>query len=168
MVVQRLAQREEIVFKRSLRCKAFLAAGKIAGEDVLLIKPRTFMNRSGLCVRSVLSDYRITTENVLVVYDDADVALGAIRFRKKGSSAGHQGMASILDCLATQDIARLRVGIGTSDKTDLAQYVLNEFSTQEKKIMEEIINVSSLACADWVRYGGDYVMQQYNKIGGKQ
>ncbi|MEI8350467.1 MAG: aminoacyl-tRNA hydrolase [Candidatus Omnitrophota bacterium] len=168
MVIDKLAQRQKIVFKRSLRFEAFFAAGVMAGEDISLVKPRTFMNRSGSCVRNVLSHYRLTTDKMLVVYDDADLPLGAIRFRKKGSSAGHQGMASIIERTATQDIARLRIGIGKSSKEDLARYVLDEFSTQEKTVIEEAIEKSVSACIDWVNYGGDYVMQQYNKTGGKQ
>jgi PTH1 family peptidyl-tRNA hydrolase len=121
------------------------------------------MNNSGLCSRKVLYRYVIPEENLLVVYDDADLPLGTIRFRRKGSSGGHQGMASVIDNIKSQDINRLRIGISKPFDADLTEHVLSDFSLEEKIILNEAISKAASGCIDWVNLGSDYVMRNYNK-----
>ena len=165
MVLDRIAQRANVRFKRHLFHKAHIAQTTIGETEVILAKPRTFMNKSGVCVRSLLQGHKISLRDCLVVYDDTDLELGALRFRTRGSSGGHRGMASIVECLSTQEIQRLRVGIGKSEAQDLSEYVLTDFSSFEKDVIEESLTEAADACHDWILEGNGYVMQKYNRKG---
>lgn len=165
-VIDQLGGQFAAIFKRSLFLNAFLAQITIAGQSVILIKPRTFMNNSGTCVKKVLSRYGVPVAEFLVVHDDADLPLGALRFRKKGSSAGHNGMESIIKALTGEEINRLRVGIGKSSASDLTQHVLSDFSSGEQDMLKEAVRAAVSACIDWVSYTSDYVMSKYNQTGG--
>jgi PTH1 family peptidyl-tRNA hydrolase len=162
MVLDELASRENFIFKRSFRLSAALARKEINNEEVLFIKPRTYMNNSGLSVKRALSSYKLTLRDILVVYDDIDLPLGKIRFRESGSCAGHRGMAAILSALGDEKISRLRVGISRDELTDVVDYVLSDFSLSEKEILEKVISQAASACIDWVYQGASFVMQQYN------
>jgi PTH1 family peptidyl-tRNA hydrolase len=162
-VVERLAGQFHAVFKRSFLLGASLAKIKVQESAVILLKPLTFMNNCGGCVRKALSRYRVSSGSLLVIYDDADLALGALRFRKKGSSAGHNGMASVIKALGSQEINRLRIGIGRSDK-DLTEHVLGDFTLAEQEALDETLNLCASACKDWIKYGSDYVMNRYNQM----
>lgn len=163
MVVDEIAKRQNSAFKRGFLVNGYLAKTKTEKENVILLKPSTFMNNSGLCVKKIVLKYGLRPSDLLVVYDDADLSLGTVRIRKTGSSGGHQGMASILDRLGTADIARLKIGIGKSEKQDLADYVLSDFSAEEKEEVHQAIEKAALLCLDWLNSGIDYVMTNYNK-----
>lgn len=165
-----LAKAEGIKFKRSFKTGAYIAKKKIGKEEVLFVKPLTFMNNSGLCVRKILQKYKISADDVLMVYDDADLPLGAIRFRPRGSSAGHRGMASIIEALNTEEINRLKIGINSlqTRSRELADYVLSDFLDSEGDIVQEAIRKASYACKDWINKGVDFVMKNYNRRGGPE
>ena len=99
MIVEELSRHIGTNFRRSIRLKAYLAKLKINNRDVILVKPSTFMNNSGICVKKICSSYHLAGDDCLVIYDDVDLPLGSIRLKKKGSSAGHRGMESIIDNL---------------------------------------------------------------------
>jgi PTH1 family peptidyl-tRNA hydrolase len=154
MVVDSLVNAQGLNFKRSFRFTAFVTKAKIDNQDVLLVKPRTFMNNSGLCVKKLFKCYKIPAGDVLVVYDDVDLKPGQIRFKKEGSSGGHRGMASVIEALGTENINRLRVGIGRDSGLDTSIYVLADFSRQEKEMLPEVITEAVSICRDWVKQGG--------------
>ena len=117
-----------------------ISEGTMAGKRVILIKPLTYMNRSGHTARCFIDFYKLDPEkDLLVIYDDIDLALGKIRTRGK-SAAGHKGMQSIIDHLGTQKIPRIRIGILGKPKEeidDVSEYVLRKFRPKEKKLIDE-------------------------------
>jgi PTH1 family peptidyl-tRNA hydrolase len=111
LAVDRIAQQCGVEI-RNRQCRALTARAEIAGVPVLLAKPETFMNLSGLSVRELVDEYQADpVQDLLVVYDELDLPLGAIRVRKKGSGAGHNGMKSIFGALGTQEVQRIRLGV---------------------------------------------------------
>ncbi len=167
MVLDALAQKEKIRFSRSIKFKSLIARKNYNEDEVLFVKPQTFMNLSHLAIERLFSCYHPRLEDMLVVYDDMDLELGRIKFARKGSSAGHKGMDSIIGLLHTEYISRLRIGISKpKDNQRAEKYVLSEFNSEEKKILERVIEKSVAGCIDWIRYGIDYVMQRYNRRGG--
>ncbi|MCF7916563.1 MAG: aminoacyl-tRNA hydrolase [Candidatus Omnitrophica bacterium] len=150
-VVDQLASNYKINLKRSVRQKAWLGELKINSDSFLLVKPRTYMNNSGLCVGRVLAKYKVSVEDLLVVYDDADLELGVLRTKKKGSSGGHRGIASIVDILGTEEVNRLKVGIGRSVDHDLSDYVLSDFSYEEKKELTKVISKAAEISLNWFK-----------------
>ncbi len=129
-----LAKRYGLTF-RKMRQDGLLALGEVGGSYVALLKPLTYMNRSGSVVAPLFRSYGLPKDRLLVIYDDLDLPLGKIRLREGGSAGGHRGMASIIDLLGN-DIPRLRVGIGLSEG-DPQRYVLEEFRAQELPLLEE-------------------------------
>ncbi|MBI4849109.1 MAG: aminoacyl-tRNA hydrolase, partial [Nitrospirae bacterium] len=137
MVIDVLSARFSIPLKN--RSKNYISGrGFIECQDALLIKPLTFMNRSGLAVREAVKKYE-DIDNILVVQDDIDTATGIIRIKKSGSSGGHRGVESIIETLGTRDFVRLKIGIGRSDRISVEEYVLRNFTRQEKTIIKEAV-----------------------------
>jgi PTH1 family peptidyl-tRNA hydrolase len=163
MVVDEIAKKQNSVFKKGFLANGYTAKIAIGKKNVILLKPATFMNNSGLCVRKIAAKYGVAPSDLLIIYDDADLPLGAIRIKKSGSSGGHQGMASIIDNLGTSEIARVRIGIDKSARQDLADYVLSDFSSEEKEEINQAILTATSACIDWVNSEIEPVMANYNK-----
>ena len=143
LVLDELAKRYEGAFssKRSLEAK--IAEVVIKGERVLLVKPQTFMNASSRTLSAVMSKYPVTINDVLVVYDDADLPFGDVRYKESGSSAGHRGMESIIESLPKGTaVARIRVGIGRPSHPDIAldEFVLGRWTKTEEKTLPTIID----------------------------
>ena len=112
MVVDKMAMNHDVSFKEDKKLKCFIAKFKYNGEDIILIKPTTFMNLSGDSVQLVMNYYKINITDVIIVYDDLSLEVGKIRFRPNGSDGGHNGIKSVIKSLSSQNIARLKVGIG--------------------------------------------------------
>lgn len=163
-VVDYIARQKGIKVSK-IKHKALLGECIIAGERVLLVKPQTYMNLSGESVRSLIEFYKIPLTNVLVVYDDVDLATGSVRIRMKGSSGTHNGMRNILMHLKSEDFPRIRIGIGKSDRMPLADYVLQRFLPSEIKIMEEAVVKSAEAIDSFVSEGIERAMNRYNGDG---
>ena len=144
-VIDELARRDEspslsdaVSFRKT--GKAFVAKVKIADSDLILIKPRTYVNRSGEAVLSLLTRNRIPRENILLVCDDLSLPLGTSRLRFKGSSGGHNGLQSVIEAIGNE-FARLRLGIGTpGSSAEWADYVLKDFTPAEEEKLPEIID----------------------------
>tara|TARA_B100000315_G_C14589517_1_gene594925 strand:+ start:2423 stop:2995 length:573 start_codon:yes stop_codon:yes gene_type:complete len=164
MVIDILADRLGASYRRSLTLRANIAKVEVNGEPVTLIKPLTFMNNSGSCVKRALNKYKISLLDSLVVYDDVELGLGEIRFRTKGSGAGHNGLGSIIDNLETNEINRLRIGVDKPQTLELSEYVLSDFDYQERNTLEDILDKSQQACIDWISQGPEVVMSKYNRI----
>ena len=124
--------------KQKPKFKGLLTTGNISNKKVYAIKPLTFMNSSGICIRELIEYFKIDAEDVIVFHDDVDIDFGNIKAKFGGSSAGHNGVASI-DKFIGKDYSRVRIGIGKPDpKISVSDYVLNNFNEEEKKQLEKI------------------------------
>ena len=168
MILDKLLLIQDVQFKRSFKTSSFIARKQIEDTQVFFVKPRTFMNNSGLCVKKVQNVYGFLPEDILIIYDDVDLPLGAIRFKIKGSCAGHKGMSSIVAKVGVENIKRLRIGISGSNNSQLSDYVLSDFSNQERPLLNSAIEQAANACMDWIDKGADFVMKNYNRRGGKE
>ena len=124
--------------KQKPKFKGLLTTGNIGEKKIYVIKPLTFMNNSGICIRELLEYFKIEAENVIVFHDDLDVEFGKIKAKFGGSNAGHNGIASI-DKFIGKDYSRVRIGIGKpKEKISASDYVLNDFNDEEKEYLETI------------------------------
>ena len=124
--------------KQKPKFKGLLTTGNISNKKVYAIKPLTFMNSSGICIRELIEYFKIDAEDVIVFHDDVDIDFGNIKAKFGGSSAGHNGIASI-DKFIGKDYSRVRIGIGKPDpKISVSDFVLNNFNEEEKKQLEKI------------------------------
>ena len=136
---------------------------KIGGEKVLLVKPQTFMNLSGQAVLEVMQFYKVPKEDLLVVYDDMDLPVGAVKLRQKGSCGGHNGMRDILRLLGTEQISRVKVGIGKSKYAQGADFVLGKFLPEEDEKIDAAIEKAVNASAFWIGHTIAETMNRYNR-----
>jgi len=127
MVADKWAIKHNLSFKENKKLKCFLTKFKYGFEDIILIKPTTYMNLSGDSVIEVMNYYKIDAEDVLIIFDDLSLELGKIRFRANGSDGGHNGIKSIIKSVGTQNIARLKIGIGPQPPIPAEQFVLQNF-----------------------------------------
>ncbi len=160
--LDRLAQAWGFSFRKR-KHKALLAEGEMAGLRVILAKPQTFMNLSGNAVGRLARFYRVSPENILVIYDDLDLPLGKIRLRPEGGSGGHKGMKSIIERLGTHGFPRLRVGIGRPAHSDPVDYVLSDFTPEQRITVEDAYESVVSAVELWVAEGIEAAMNRYNK-----
>lgn len=130
-------------------------------NDILFAKPRTYMNRSGIAVTSILTDNRI--EDILVIVDDVNLPLGEIRLRDQGGFGGHNGLKSIAAALGTDYFKRLRIGVNSPRQKDLADYVLSDFDQQEIKIIDQAIDFSRSLLKVYIGADFDQVLNYYSK-----
>lgn len=138
-----------------------------AGERTVLLKPTTYMNKSGQSVRAVLDWYKLEPAAVLVVYDDMDLPVGKLRMRLSGGAGGHNGMKSIIAHLGTKEFPRLRVGVGGADKSGdpdgaVVSHVLGRFSPEDRKIVDAVIPMAVDAIDLGLRKGIERSMNLYN------
>lgn len=135
----------------------------IAGQRGLLLCPHTYMNRSGLSVLQARDFFKLDHTDVLIICDDFNLILGKLRCRAKGSSGGQKGLQDIFRSLGTEQLSRLRVGIGAPpDGWDVADYVLSKFTSDELPLIQQATAKAADAAEDWVRHGIQYCMNQYN------
>ena len=130
---------------------------------IVLAKPLTFMNESGVAVSQIARWYKVPRDRLLVIYDELDLPFGTIRLRANGSAGGHNGVQSVIQHLHTQDFARLRIGIGRPRAGSTVPYVLAQFSSAEQKELPEIIDRAAAAALLWVREGITVAMNEYNR-----
>ena len=134
-----------------------------SGEKILLVKPQSYMNLSGFPLSALVNYYKVEIEDVLVIFDDMSLPVGTIRFRRGGTSGGHNGMQSIIEQLGTVNINRLKIGIGTPVYPDAKDYVLGRFSEEEIPVMAKVFATAKDAALFWVRNGINNAMNEYNK-----
>jgi len=137
--------------------------GHIAGQKVVLLKPQTYMNLSGRCVRQALEFYKLDLENLLVVVDDTALACGRIRIRASGSYGGHNGLADIESQLSTRDYARMRLGIDPPGRISQSDYVLGRFTEPQLRLIEPAIEKACQAIECWLSEPLERVMNRFNK-----
>ncbi|MCI0744672.1 MAG: aminoacyl-tRNA hydrolase [Verrucomicrobia subdivision 3 bacterium] len=166
MVLDQLAERWKARWGLEKKFAARLARVERDGHRLILCQPRTFMNASGEAIRSLVAFYQAPLEAILVVVDDADLPLGEIRLRARGSSGGHHGLESIEQHLATREFARLRIGIGRerSDVRQITGHVLSDFSRPERELMEKVLARACDQIECWLREGILQAMSRYNGV----
>ena len=150
---------------RNRQCRALTARAVIAGTPVILAKPETYMNLSGLSVRELVVEHQVeVTSDLIVIYDELDLPLGTMRIRQRGSSAGHNGMESILGVLNTDEFLRVRLGIAPDRKvSDGAKYVLTPFRKAQDAVVDEMLDAAADAVEVLVKDGPAAAMNRYNR-----
>ena len=161
MVLAELARRNSAKAERS-RFRAELTEYFMNGEKIVLVAPQTYMNLSGVAVNQVVNWYRVPIEQVLVIYDEIDLPLGQLRMRETGSAGGHNGLKSIIQELGTNNITRLRVGIGRGPGTAVA-HVLSRFNPMEQQAVPDLISRAADAAELWIREGSIAAMNAVNQ-----
>lgn len=158
--IDRLSQEAKIDLSRR-RANAFYGQGSVAGGTVILAKPQTYMNDSGVAVRGLLSWFKLDPKALVVVYDDLDLPVGRIRLRPAGSAGGHNGVRSIIQQLGSDSFARVRIGIGRP-RSDGIDHVLGKFAPDERPIVADAIARASEAVTAIVADGLDAAMNRFN------
>jgi peptidyl-tRNA hydrolase, PTH1 family len=150
---------------RNRQCQALTARATIGSEAVVLAKPETYMNLSGLSVRELATEHQVDVKSdLIVIYDELDLPLGTIRIRQRGSSAGHNGMESVLGALGTDEFLRIRLGIAPDRKiTDGVKYVLTPFRKGQLKAVDEILDAAAEAVEVVVKEGPAAAMNRFNR-----
>lgn len=160
----RLAERFGGQFRREAKMHGDLARIRLAGEDVLLLKPQTFMNRSGQSVQALCAYYKIPPEQLLVAHDELDLPAGSIRLKYKGGHGGHNGLRDIHKALG-EGYRRVRVGIGhPGDKSLVLNYVLGRPSRNDEQAILDAIDRAADATETWLKSGWDRASQQLHTV----
>ncbi|GAB6168590.1 aminoacyl-tRNA hydrolase [Clostridium carnis] len=142
-VIDYLSDKYNIELNR-IKFKGVYGEGFIKNKKVILLKPTTYMNLSGESIREVANFYKMSEEEIIVIYDDISLEVGKLRIREKGSAGGHNGIKSILLNLSTDVFPRVKIGVG-QPKKDLVSHVLGKFSKEEEEVLKESIQASALA-----------------------
>jgi PTH1 family peptidyl-tRNA hydrolase len=133
-------------------------------HDLLIVKPQTYMNNSGVAVKNLLEDYNLKPDEMLVIYDDLDLPLGTVKLKKKGSSGGHKGIQSIIESIKTEHFPRVKVGIGRPEKKEqVVEYVLSPFKKEERIIVDKVISHTAQCVLNVLKYGVDKSLNFCNK-----
>lgn len=142
--------RDELNFPEFESSKHFgvISEGMIQGERIVLLKPTTYMNASGKSVASLLTFYKLWAEDLLIISDDIDQDFGKIRYREKGTSGGQNGVKSIIETLGTENITRIKIGIGRDDRYEVSDWVLSKFSKNELETLKHIFDDEFLEKVD--------------------
>lgn len=161
IAIDRLVKDLNIVFKA--KYQGLVAEGHIAGEHLLFLKPQTFMNLSGRSVRELVSFYKLSGEDLLVVHDDIDLPLGKIRLRNRGGAGGHNGIRSIIEELGTETFWRLKIGVNRPpEQWDTVRYVLSPFFPDELQDLDDILGRVEKAVTLWACGNYNKAMNLYN------
>lgn len=165
MVVDRLLDKLGVKAKDK-GCEAVFATTFCKGNKVIIAKPQTYMNLSGESVKQLVKYNDMNASDVVVVYDDIDLPLGAIRIRKEGSAGTHNGMKNVIANLGTTEVARIRVGVGDDrGKLQLKDYVLSNVSGEKKEKLDKVIDRVSQCLQDYIQDGDiEAVMRRYNGV----
>lgn len=161
MVLDRLSEKLNIEMTQS-KFKGLYGKGKYKGEDVILLKPQTYMNLSGESVRQVMDFFKINQEDILVIYDDLDMPVGKLRLRQSGSAGGHNGIKNIILHTGSQSFNRIRVGIDRSKYIKVVDYVLSRFTKDEQDAINQGIENASDAVIDYLDHGFNHAMNRFN------
>jgi len=159
--IDHLAAKHGISISRR-QAHARVGLGRIDDSEVVLARPLTYMNLSGIAVGPLAKLYRVVLPDLLVVYDDMDLPLGAIRLRERGSAGGHNGMRSIIATVGTQDFPRLRIGIGRPTREG-REHVLSNFTEDEEATFQQVLDRAAEAIQCWVTEGIVAAMNRFNR-----
>jgi len=142
--------------------KGELGRATVGGESCLLLRPLTFMNRSGISVGLTREYFHVAPEDIVVVHDEVDLPFGRLRVKTGGGHAGHNGLRSLVESLGTADFARVRVGVGRPQRGDLADYVLSRWNAEELEWLGDLLDRSADAVAEIVKSGVRSAMNRFN------
>ncbi|HEY1937314.1 MAG TPA: aminoacyl-tRNA hydrolase [Candidatus Angelobacter sp.] len=163
LAVNRIAEQCGVVVGNR-HCKALTGRTRIGNEEVLLAKPETYMNLSGMSVLELVRKHEVAQQDVLVIYDELDLPLGMIRVRARGSSAGHNGMQSIINALQTEEIGRIRIGVAPEDpKKGGAKYILAPFRKSQLVAVDEALDLTAQAVNVIVNENILIAMNRFNR-----
>ena len=161
-VINKIAKNHHIDVSKK-KFNSLYGTGEIAEEKVILLKPQTYMNDSGKAIRDCMQFYKLSSKNVIVIFDDLDIEPGIIKIRKKGGPGTHNGMKSVVQEIQSENFIRIRVGIGNpSYKNDLLNYILTRIPEDEYKVLETATEKAALAIEEIIKNGIDRAMNQYN------
>jgi PTH1 family peptidyl-tRNA hydrolase len=166
LVVDRLAARHGVRVTRR-ECQALVGQSAIGGKPVMLAKPQTFMNLSGVAIRPLMEKYEVPAGELIAVYDELDLPWGSIRIRPKGSAAGHNGAKDLIAKLGTQDFPRIRLGVHpghplSSQGRTGADYLLSRFTRQQNETLDELIDLGADAAESIIAEGVELSMTRFN------
>lgn len=161
MVMDRLSEMADTPIEKE-KFEGKYAKLKIKGEDVIFLKPETFMNNSGFSLRACMDFFKIGPQDILLIYDDKDLPLGTIRLRQKGGAGGHNGVKSVITCALTDEFNRIRVGIGKPD-IPIIDFVLSKFKPEEQEDLKAGIDLAAKAAWYSIDHSFEDTMNRYNK-----
>lgn len=161
MVIDELARRNSVSVDKS-KFRALIGEFNLGGEKVILMKPQTYMNLSGDALREAVNFYKIDLRNVLVIYDDLDIPIGALRIRTSGSPGTHNGMKSVVAQLGSRDFPRVRIGIGSNKDDNLIDFVIGKPSKFEEGVLADTVSEAALAIECYIKDGIDKAMNRFN------
>lgn len=142
---------------------ALYGMGEVQGKKVILVKPQTYMNLSGESIIKFKKFYKVSNKEIIIIYDDIDLAVGDIRLKPKGSAGSHNGMKSVIQNLNTEEFIRVRVGIGApQNKDDIINYVIGAIPKREKEILNESIQKAAESVIEVLQNGIDVAMNKFN------
>lgn len=162
MLADSIALNNSLNFRENSRLKCLMTNLRNGMEDYLIIKPTTFMNLSGEAVRAVMDYYKIPIEDIIIVYDDLSLELGKIRFRANGSDGGHNGIKSVIQHLGTQNVARLKIGIGPQPSLPSEVFVLQNFSKEELDNLKPVLSKAKEGVSCYFREGITVAQNKFN------
>ena len=160
MALDFFARLNNQAFKVEKKLKSAIVKFNFIGEDLILVKPLTYMNLSGEALSAVMNFYKIDKKDVLVIYDDISLDLGNVRFRATGSDGGHNGIKSVIKHLGTKDFDRLKIGIGPQPNIPSEAYVLQNFSKDELEKLKEILKMPLIE--SYIKEGIEKTQNMYN------
>ncbi len=164
MVIDRVAARwKASVDRYEAKYEALMGGAMVGEERVLLSKPQTFMNLSGRSVAAVLRFYKLAPQDALIVYDEMDLPIGRVRIRESGSGGGHNGMTDVIRHLGTNEIPRVRLGIGRPHPSESVDHVLSKFDARDRAEVDSGLDWAADAVDCWVRSGMTTTMNRYNR-----
>ena len=155
-----MAEKYNIDINRK-KFKGEYGEGFINGHKVMLLKPYTYMNLSGESVREVMDFYKLTSDDVLVIYDDISLDVGRLRIREKGSAGGHNGIKSIIANIGTDVFSRIKVGVG-KPQGDLVKHVLGTFSKEDREGLNKVLEVVAMASETIIKEDAKEAMNKFN------
>ncbi len=159
-VLDELADRMRLEWKDRIEYR--MCRGSIGDERVVLLEPQTFMNRSGSAVRPVAEKFSVEPENTIVVHDDLDMEAGRLKIRKSGSSGGHRGVESVIQCIGSKAFIRVKVGIGRDQSVPPDRYVLMKFGRDEMPVIGDAIRRAADSIETIIAEGVDKAMNRHN------
>jgi PTH1 family peptidyl-tRNA hydrolase len=165
-VVERFAETHGIEMGQR-RFDSLYGSGWVDSQRVILLKPMTFMNRSGQAIKKALDFFNVPMEDLIVTHDDMDLPFGTFRFKRKGGDGGHQGVRSIIEWLGGNQFQRLKIGIGRPPEgMEPAVYVLAPFSEAERTLLDEMVKAASEALTVMLLQGIEHAMNRFQKKKG--
>ncbi len=149
---------------KKVKFNGIYGEGSIAGEKVVLVKPQTFMNLSGECIRDFKNWYKVENDQIIIIYDDISLPLGKMRIRPKGSAGGHNGVKSIIYQTGSEVFPRIKIGVGSPKNPDydLADYVLGHFSKGEVEVLVPVAVKAAEAVGEIIKNGTEKAMSKFN------